>query len=46
MRTLRSFSLAINKRLWWPILVTKEQFETLLGGQTQFGERFWNFKYI
>ena len=40
MRTLRNFPLAINKRLGLCILVTEEQCETLLGGQTRFGESF------
>ena len=41
MRTLINIPLAINKRLGWRILETEEQYETLLGGQTRFGERFW-----
>ena len=37
MRTLRNFPLAINKLLGLRILVTEEQCETLLGGQTRSG---------
>ena len=36
----QNFPLAINKHLGWHIPVTKEQCETLLGGQAGFGKQF------